>query len=413
MVYADSTGQVYDHPKLLMAVWDGYSIREPKPEELIPLPEGSDLYVLPGRLPLGFASRKLHLTEFAGEHENDVVAVSAFIAPAYLRLTHPAYRTLPSARTLPLFAYAPVGWADGRFWTTAVRIDPEPRQDPATFDMHAIRAGVDRDGAVLPGNSLLTQLKRCALEYKCRAAQNFFLARYECPLPTAPSCNADCVGCISHQEGDIPVTQERVRSSPSAEEIFKVVDMHFRRAKNPIASFGQGCEGEPLTRAPLLLDAVRLVRTAHPAGTMNLNTNASRPDAVGELFAAGLNSIRVSLNSATPSLYAAYHRPKDFTFDTVVESMRRAKSHDGFISLNLLVFPGVSDRAEEVAALKHMIAAHRVDMIQWRNLNLDPEYYLDKVGRGESGGIGLLDCLRQLRETFPQLRYGYFNPFLK
>jgi pyruvate-formate lyase-activating enzyme len=413
MLYADSTGQVYDHPRFDMAVWDGFQIREPREDELIPLPDGSDLYVLPGRLPLGFVSRKGHLTELAGENEGDVVAVSAFLAPAYLRLTHPAYRTLPGARTLPLFAYAPVGWADGRFWTTALRIDPEPRQDPPTFDLRAIRSGVDRDTAALPGNHLLRQLRRCALEYKCRAAQNFFLGRYECPLPTAPACNANCVGCISHQDGDIPVTQERVETSPPAEDVAAVVDLHFRRARNPIASFGQGCEGEPLTRAQLLLDAVRRVREKHPAGTLNLNSNASRPDVVEDLCRSGLDSIRVSMNSPTQALYEKYHRPVDYSFASVVDSIRRAKAASRFVSLNLLVFPGMTDRGDEVAALKALIAEHSIDMIQWRNLNLDPEHYLDAMGRGEEGGAGLLAVLADLRTTFPTLRHGYFNPFLR
>ncbi len=411
MVYADSTGQIFDHPKLRMGVWDGASIREPLPEELIPLPEGSDLFLLPGRLPLGFSGKRSHLIEFDGGEEEELSAVSAFLAPAYLRLHHPAYRTLAHGPMLPLFAYSPVGWADGVFWTTGLRIDPEKRQDPPLFDMKRIRRGVDRDLGKYPRNRLLRHLRRCALEYGCRAAQNFFLARWECPLPTASSCNAQCIGCISHQDGDIPVTQERIDFAPSAKEIAQVTCLHFGRVERPIASFGQGCEGEPLTRGDLLVDAVSLVRERCAEGTLNLNTNASRPDVVERLFSAGLSSIRVSLASPRKEAYDAYHRPSGYSFADVLESMRVAKGHNGFISLNLLVFPGFTDRAEEVEALKGMVREFDVDMIQWRNLNLDPEYYGQTVGQAGSVS-GLRQMVLGMKDEFPDLKHGYFNPFL-
>jgi len=52
-VFADAEGNVYDHPELLMLVRRGRELTLPRPDELIPLPEGSDLYLLPGRHALG------------------------------------------------------------------------------------------------------------------------------------------------------------------------------------------------------------------------------------------------------------------------------------------------------------------------------------------------------------------------
>ncbi|MBM4353399.1 MAG: radical SAM protein [Deltaproteobacteria bacterium] len=410
MAYADSTGQVFDHPRLTMAVFDGYRIREPLADELVPLPPGGDVFLLPGRLPLGF-DRKGHLVEFAGDDDR-LTAVSVFLPPAWLRLSHPAVRKLPEAPVLPLFAYAPVGWADGVFWTTALRIDPERRQDPALFDTNAIGQGVARDLHRFPGNRLMMQLRRCALDYGCRAAQNFFLKRWECPLPTATSCNARCVGCISHQDGAIPVTQERIDFHPSASEIAEVACLHFGRVEHPIASFGQGCEGEPLTRGKTLVEAVRLIRQRNPHHTVNLNTNASRPDVVEELLEVGLSSIRVSLSSPDEQHYNQYHRPQGYTLEDVKDSVRRARRRGRFVSLNLLVFPGLTDRETEVRRLEELIAELDVQMIQWRNMNIDPEYYLDTLDASE-GGIGLAATVKQVRERFPQLRHGYFNPYVE
>ena len=417
MVAATASGEVFDHPRLSMAVWDGAAIRPPKVEELLPLPEGSDVFLLPGRIPMGFAGRKNNLVAYDGEPDTGPVqAVSAFLAPAYLRLTHPAFEAADSAPPLPLFAYAPLGWMDGRFWTTGVRIDPEKRQDPALFDLRTIRLHAQRERAERPRNVLLRQLERCALEYQCRAAQNYFLHRWEAPLPTSQACNARCVGCISLQEGEIPVTQERLTELPPAEDVAEVALTHFARVKQAVASFGQGCEGEPLTRAPILVEAVRRIRDGGGEGTMNLNSNASRPDAVSALFDAGLDSIRISLNSARKGPYEAYHRPTGYAFEDVEESARRTKAAGGFISLNLLVFPGVTDREDEVEALEAWIAEHGVDMIQWRNLNIDPALYMEVVGYGSGGEgacLGLLETVERIRRRFPALRHGYFNPPLR
>ena len=51
-VVADASGQIIDHPELEMVVWDGDLLRPPRREELIQLPKGSDLFALPGRIPL-------------------------------------------------------------------------------------------------------------------------------------------------------------------------------------------------------------------------------------------------------------------------------------------------------------------------------------------------------------------------
>ena len=408
MVYADASGEIFDHPKLGMALFDGFRIRPPTEEELVPLPPGSDMFLLPGRLPLGFSGKKNHLIEYEG----DVSAVSAFLAPAWLRLAHPAYRTLPDAGTLPLFAYAPVGWANGTFWTTGLRIDPEQRQDPNLFDIGRIGEGVRRDLRRFPSNRLLHQLRRCALDYGCRAAQNLFLKRWECPLPTSGSCNARCIGCISHQEGEIPVTQERLEVKPTASEVAEVALLHFSRVNKPIASFGQGCEGEPLNRRKTLVNAVRLIRNHDMTSTMNLNSNASRPAAVQELMEAGLSSVRVSLASPTAALYDRYHRPVDYTFDDVLESMRMVKRKGGFLSLNLLVFPGLTDRTSEIEALEALVRDFQVDMIQWRNMNIDQEYYLDAMGRGEQC-LGLAQAVQRIKDAFPNLRHAYFNPYVE
>ena len=413
LVVADARGNIYDHPRLLMVCRRGAEISLPRPDELIPLPEESELFLLPGRRALGVDP------DSGALEEQEDLAVAAFAAPAHTLTAHPAWVRSEKAPVLPLFAYGAVGFAHNRFYLCAKRVDPDPRQEfqaiPGTLVQKQALALAGR----FPRNRLIQHLTRnCALTYGCPAARNFCLGRYEAPLPVSRACNARCLGCISRREEDSPIRrtpQCRMDFTPTAEEIVEVMRQHAaRETASPLFSFGQGCEGEPLTEAPLIAGAIRQFRSGGGRGTINLNTNASMPEALAGLAEAGLSSLRVSLNSARPDSYARYHRPEKHSFAQVVQSLRTAKTAGLYVSLNLLFFPGFSDTEEELAALVGLIREERVDCLQLRNLNIDPDLYLDLM-RGIPTGpcAGFLHARKRLLRECPGLRLGYFNPFLE
>jgi pyruvate-formate lyase-activating enzyme len=181
-----------------------------------------------------------------------------------------------------------------------------------------------------------------------------------------------------------------------------------------VVSFGQGCEGEPLTAADLIEEAVRAIRRRTARGTINMNTNASSPGRIEHLFSAGLDSIRVSLNSAREKVYSAYFRPKGYGLDAVEESLLTARRMRRFSSINYFVFPGVTDDPGEFRAFTGLLTAARPDLIQWRNLNLDPEWYWETAAPFSNGRpLGVATVMDRIRERFPALRYGYYNPPLR
>ncbi|MBD89695.1 MAG: radical SAM protein [Deltaproteobacteria bacterium] len=414
MALCDAEGNVFDHPELELAGWDGECWRPVEVDEVVRLPEGSDLFMLPGRRPAGFDREQ---DEMVVVDEDGVFGASCFLAPAYLRTLLPAYETLEGAPALPLFAYSAVGVLDGELVAPAIRVDADVRQDPFRFDIGEVERGVESRLSEQPNNRVIKHLTRCALEYHCRAAQNFFLGRFEAPLPAASTCNAVCVGCISLQpEGGDDQTvaaHSRIPFTPTPREIADLALSHVERVgEDAVVSFGQGCEGEPLLQAEVLEASIRRFREGTSRGTVNLNSNASRPDAVERLCDAGLESLRISTNSARAPVYSSYYRPSRYTFADVRESGRVVKAHDGYLMLNYFVFPGVTDTAAELEALSAWIEEDGVDMIQLRNLNIDPETYLETVdsvgGLGEP--MGIIPWLRELNARFPELRFGYFNP---
>lgn len=416
LLVATPDGELFDLPWMAMAASAGGRTKLPNLENLIPLPLGSDLFHLPGRTPIGFDRETGQPTE-VDEYENKpLMAVSAFIAPAHTLLLNPAYETQPGAPTLPLYAYCAVGLLDDQLVVPAVRIDPDVRQDHDQYERADVQAGAQKILALYPHNRLAQHLvHNCVFRYGCPAARNFVLERWEMPLPTAPGCNSRCFGCISKQPaGGFPVSQERLEFVPSPDEIAEIAVPHLEQAERAIASFGQGCEGEPLTQPEILKEAIRLIRSRTARGTINLNTNGSYPDAVAELFDVGLDSIRVSVNSFQPRWYDLYYQPQNYTFDAVLETMRVSRRKDRFCSVNYLVAPGVTDCASEHRAFLDALADVRPEMIQWRNLNIDPEEYIRLLGPClEENSIGIDGVMQSVRERFPSLRFGYFNPPLR
>jgi len=293
-------------------------------------------------------------------------------------------------------------------------VDPDERQDFHHFDAAEIRRRVHARVKKERTNRLILHLGKCALSYGCPAARNLFMHRWEAPLPTSSACNAGCLGCISLQEGtEICATQERISFVPSIEEIAGVAIPHLKEAPKAVVSFGQGCEGEPLLQAEVIGEAIRTMRRASTRGTINLNTNGSMPEAVKRLCEAGLNSIRVSLNSCRPDHYSAYFRPRGYKFEALARSLQIVKAHGGFASINYFVLPGFTDREDELKALCRFLEETRVDLIQMRNLNIDPEWYLKslEIPKGEKA-MGILQWMNRLKDSFPDLRFGYFNPCL-
>jgi len=411
LIFSDATGKIFDHPDVKIAGRSGDRILLPDPSELVPLPRGSQLFSLPGRIPIGWeggAFKPLNRIRI-GKKEVSCTGVAAFLPPGYVRTLLPATQMSAEARILPLWAYSSVGWKDGKFWATGVVVDPNPHWNPKYFGNDLLlRKKVALSIEKESGNRLLRQLARCAMEYHCFAAKNVFFRRWECPLPTSPSCNAACIGCISLQPSECcPASMERINFVPTPDEIVGVALPHLKEAKDAIVSFGQGCEGEPLMQWQVLEKSIRQLRKRTDRGTINLNTNGSFPERVARLCDVGLNSIRVTMNSPHSKYYNLYHKPRSYTFGKAVDSLLVAKEKDIYTAINLLVFPGFTDREEEIEGLIKLIRKTNLNLIQMRNLNIDPDLYLEAMGRGS--GIGVSKMMEILKKEFPGLQFGYFN----
>jgi len=371
LAYCDAKGRIYDDASSVPLA-DGGIVREPDAEELMPAPAGTLEMLLPGRRPL---------TTIGPARSG--YALAAVLPAGYTRLLVPAYVKERGAPDLPLFGYTFACFVDDRMHVAAAKTDESDDWKPRSFGAGELEASIAERLAGEPENRVLRQVALCSREYGCFTAQNVFLRRGEAALPVSPKCNARCLGCISQLEppSTVPSPQLRIGYEASAEELAAVAIEHLERVPDGIVSFGQGCEGEPLLRSTTIAAAIRLIRERRSNGTVNLNTNGSMPGALERCIDAGLDAVRVSLNSFRPSVYAAYYRPIGYALDGVLESVRLAVGRGVRTSLNLLTHPGVTDDAEEMKAAEGFLREVPVAMVQTRTLNIDPEWYFGAAGR--------------------------------
>lgn len=415
LLYADAAGNIYDHPELYMAGMNGPEAVLPEDVELIPLPEGSRIFTVPDTPPIAWDANSSRFVTVdsvrEGRRRVPIQAVSAFMAPGFVRTLLPACDYSRKKVHLPLWSYTAVGWDEEmeQFVVAASRVDTNDNWNPCNYDDRKLDPLVRRRLRELPDNRLLEQLARCAVDYHCFAAKNLFFRRWEAPIPTSPACNSRCLGCISLQPSDCcPSNQERITFVPTPEEIAELAVPHLLEAPEPIVSYGQGCEGDPILQADVVAEATRRMKQATSRGTVNFNSNGSMPDRVRMLCDAGMDSMRFSMNSAREEYYNLYYRPAGYVFADVAESLRAAKDKGLFTMINYLVSPGLSDDAGEVDALLRLIEATDVDMIQMRNLSIDPDFYNKRMGL-KGGGIGMYRMMERVKGEFPRIQFGYFN----
>ncbi len=390
-----------------MVGMSGRHFRTIPPADLIRLPDDAQLFMMPQRQAVGIHRKTGRLTVL-----EDAWAVAAFLPPTYTQLYLSAYVKQPDAPRLPLKSYAAVGWRQGAYYVAATKIDTAVKHRASSFRGVPLRTRVEDVKKQFPNNRLIAHhADVCALRYGCANAKNFFLGRLEAPIAIAGACNANCLGCISFQPAQsIASPQDRLAFVPTVQEIVEMALAHLRRTADGIVSFGQGCEGEPLLYGHLIADAIREIRRQTASGVLHINTNASRPEMLEKLFDAGLDSVRISLNSVQSELYQRYYRPNHYTLDDVLRSISLACERKKFVSMNYFVFPGMTDSLPEVESLERLLATRPIRLIQWRNFNIDPSWYLEEVCRDyDAPAIGVKTMMKRLRKQFPDLRFGYHN----
>lgn len=403
-LYADENGEIFDAPGYGGMGRLGSQLVELRPEDLILLPDSADLMFLPDRLAVGKTDSGVET--ILGR------AVAAILPAGYTRTFLPAFQKTDEASRLPLYGYTAVVLYKDALYAAAVYTDENDKWDPVHYNTRELKKLVSRTQKALPNNRIVEQVGNCSLKWHCCTAQNLFYRRWEAGIPTSPACNANCFGCISLQPAECcPSPQSRIRFSPTPQEIAEVGIYHLEMAPDAIISFGQGCEGEPSLAADAIAAGIRLIRAQTKRGQININTNAGYTAGIKKIVDAGLDTMRVSIISGCSDSYKAYYRG-NYELDDVKASIQYAKQNGVYVSLNMLFFPGFNTRAEEVAGWKDFLAQTNIDMIQIRNLNVDPDAFLEIMPPQQGEMLTVKQFIAEIKQAFPAIAIASFSHYI-
>jgi len=405
LIYCTPGGEIREEPRLQALAFGNRPLES---ADLIPLPGGATLAMMPDRLAVG--------QEQSGERHVIPAslgwAAAALLPIGYTRTLLPAYEKVPGTEPLPFFGYSAVAAMRGQLYVAALRTDDPRKWHPGAFNPRTLTRLVREKQAAFPRNRIVMQHAHCALDYSCPTASNLFFGRWEMAIAVSPSCNARCIGCISKQEEENLISpQDRLTFIPTVDEITEIAIPHLEHAEEAIVSFGQGCEGEPLLQWRRIEQAIKAIRARTAKGVININTNASNPRWLQRLYDAGLDTLRASTISGHPETYTAYYRPLGYNFEDVKESLKRARDAGVYSSINLLCFPGMIDREREVEALLAFVRETGLRLIQLRNLNIDPEVLLPRMQELASMGraLGMRSLIELIKQEAPGVEIGNYT----
>jgi len=395
-VHSDRSGRLVVAADYAAAASDGSQVGPLL--KAVPLPPGTEVVHLPGRIGLG-----LDRTGRPRELGQGRFGVAAILPVGYLRMSLPAY--IDDLGTPPLRprAYAAVAAdANGQLVVSAVALDA----DAGSVDGRSapdLAARITATQRAHPSSRVLRQLARCAKEYRCRAAANAFIGRHDCALPiAAPRNERPLEVLVLHDDADASPS-EPAAFRPSPEELADLASRHLEGGGTLVA-FGRACEGEPLLAVRVVEQAIVAIRERTGVGTIHLETNGSAPVALRRLCDAGLDSVAIRIASAAAETYEAIHRPDGFRFADVRASLAHAIAGRVSVALRVLVLPGLTDRERELDALVGLAGDLPAGgSIVLSDLSSDPQRAL-RITPSAEAPIGMDRLLDRLRTDAAHLR---------
>jgi pyruvate-formate lyase-activating enzyme len=376
-VHTDRSGRVFVSQDRGAAAMGGTepvpltdAVALPAGTELIPLPREAIAYDRGGRArPLGPGR----------------LAIAA-IVPGRTRLAFPAYRDDPSTPALDPLPYAAVGANARGDVVVAVADGIERLADEGEGGGDALR--------MHPANALARQLARCAREHSCRSARAG-LGRGLLPIPLGAPAAEHPRHPVALRSGYAGSPKDRAAFRPTAREVVELVAAHVERGGTG-ASFGRGCDGEPLARIRVLEEAAAAIRSRAPRAEIHLETCASDPTALRRALDAGVSSVTVRLGSARVGMYEELHGPSGHRWSEVRACLQLIAERRVALTIGLLVMPGLTDAPAEADAIAALLGELPGGRIELRDLGADPLRLLAALPPQRALGIrGLLARLAE------------------
>lgn len=131
-LFADENGEIFDAPGCKAVGRSGNQLLPLDSEDLIPLPEGSELMLLPGRSAVQMVDGQVAVLPTGG------VAVAAILPVGYTRTYLPAFIKSAAAPVLPLYGYTAAALVHDEIYVAAVKSDDNDKWNPYHYNTRSL-----------------------------------------------------------------------------------------------------------------------------------------------------------------------------------------------------------------------------------------------------------------------------------
>jgi hypothetical protein len=236
--------------------------------------------------------------------------------------------------------------------------------------------------------------------------------------PRLPNQNYSAVGCLNQTyfAAALKVDQRLfdnfniLELNPLLESPSEMIEaglQHLLHAPNALVNLDISEE----VNLDAVSNLIQSIRQQTFRGMIQINASAPDPRSIKKWCEAGLDSIRLTLNSAQGNYYNLFHEPQESRFDDIVESFKIARYFHRRAVLNYEIFPGLTDHPAEIDALIKLVRELKIETIQLHNLKIDPEWYMDELQllNLTRKQIGIQNWFTHLQKTFPAIQIGYYD----
>lgn len=188
----------------------------------------------------------------------------------------------------------------------------------------------------------------------------------------------------------------------AASETVSAAALHLKNVPHGLVRL----EISHLEQLPAAAEIIGKVRSQTDKGAVYLAAGVFDPRRIKECCRAGLDGLEAITHSAREEYYEKF---ADLSFATLRESLRTVSRAGRRAILRYRVFPGLTDHPLEFEALKKLLSETGVEWIRPVNLNVDPEWYMDRLMLWTlpRNQIGMRKWLKTITEKFPHIRVGY------
>ena len=128
-LFTDKTGEIKENRQLKMLGQTGSNWVEPAAGEMIPLPRGASLVLMPGHIPVGMQGERPVPMGGQGSY----YAIAALLPQGFTRTLLPA-AVAYEEQDLPLLGYTAVGLKDEKIFAAAIQTDEHRKWHPKNYN---------------------------------------------------------------------------------------------------------------------------------------------------------------------------------------------------------------------------------------------------------------------------------------